>query len=87
MPLKMFFSLIVILFTVIESLHSICHKRCVCMNRVGLLQCTDLMFRGSMTWIKTAVFTTSVVDTNLLIRYAQNLKGIKLHNCVIVSCN
>ena len=93
MALKMYLSSIVILLTVIESLDSICHKRCVCMKRVGLLQCTDLnsvdysTFRGSMTWIKTAVFTTSVVDTKLLIRYAPNLKGIKLHNCVIVSCN
>ena len=93
MPFKMYFSLMVIFFTVIESLDSICHKQCVCLKRVGLLQCTDLdsadysSFRGSMTWIKAAVFTTSVVDTKLLIQYAPNLKGIKLHNCVIVSCN
>ena len=93
MPLKMYLSLIVILFTVIESLDSICHKRSVCVKRVGILQCTNLdlvdynTFRGSMTWIKIAVFTTSVVDTNLLIQYAPNLKVIKLHNCIIVSCN
>ena len=66
MPLKMYLSLIVILFTVIESLDSIYHKRCVCMKWVEILQCTDLdladysQFRGSMTWIRKAAFTTSV---------------------------
>lgn len=93
MSFKMFFCMLVVLFAVIESLDSICHKQCVCMKRVRLLQCTDLdsvdysTLRGSMAWITSAVFITSIIDTDLLVAYVLNLKGIKLHNCFIVTCN
>ena len=70
-----------------------CHKQCVCMRSIKLLQCTDLnptqysTFTVDMLWVESAVFTTSIIDTNLLVTHVPNLKEIKLYNCIIVSCN
>ena len=87
--------LLVILFHIIGSMSmdNACHKKCVCMKWVRLLQCTDLnpaeysTFTVSMLWVESAVFTTSIIDTNLLVTHVPNLKEIKLYNCIIVSCN
>ena len=89
----MFLYVLVILFPIIGSMDSPCHKQCVCMKWVRRLQCTDLnpteysTFTVSMLWVESAVFTTSIIDTNLLVTHIPNIKEIKLYNCIIVSCN
>ena len=83
----------VIVFTVIKSMDSICHQKCVCIKRVGLLQCTDFnlneytTFKGNMAWVKSIVFTTSIVDTDKLITHLTNLETVKLHGCEIINCH
>ena len=68
----MFVYVLVILFPIIGSMDSVCHKQCVCMKWVRLLQYTDLnpteysTFTVSMLWVEWAVFTTSIIDTNLV---------------------
>ena len=70
----MFLYVLVILFPIIGSMDS---------RLVRLFQCTDLnpteysTFTVSMLWVESAVFTNSIIDTNLLVTHLPNLKEIK----------
>ena len=80
----MFLYILVILFPIIVSMDRAFHKQCVCMKWVRLLQCTHLnpteysTFTVNMLWVESAVFTTSILDTdtNLLVTHIPNLKEI-----------
>ena len=92
MLLKKFLITLFVLSMRVNSLDSICHRKCHCLKSSSLIQCSDMRkedfstFKGGMLWVKKAVFTSSHIDSDLVSAVFRNVERVVLHNCNILKC-